>query len=237
MRLVLVEGNISAGKSTLLGELEIRGYTVLYEDVAKFAPELERFYVELSRDACWNLQRKIVEECAGSALSLVELAYSAGTVAETNKKDDVIFVERSSYSSAAIFGEVNKEAGLLAESDVVELRRRHEAIRYVLAAAFPETITAYLRTSPSECRIRATSRARREEKEIEASLFVRVHEKHDAVLLAGHHSCALELSDVAKRYGEAVVVDGDQPPDEVASALLRELSLMAPRMSSSTAST
>jgi predicted ATPase len=57
--LVFVEGNISAGKSSLLRELNERGYATVEESVGHFLIELKAFYEEKTHETCITLQRKM----------------------------------------------------------------------------------------------------------------------------------------------------------------------------------
>ena len=92
-----IEGNISAGKSTLLATVrDIPGISVatFEEDVANFSQELKQFYENPSSKTCMNLQQCILRICR-------QVLASARTLMQT--ENTVILAERSAMSSAAIF--------------------------------------------------------------------------------------------------------------------------------------
>jgi deoxyadenosine/deoxycytidine kinase len=218
---VFVEGNIASGKTSVLRELKRRGHLVIEEDIGSFSGELEAYHAERTQQCCMQLQRKIMDTCDVAASELSALA--------RGKADLLVFAERSSFSSAAVFGVVYREAGMLLARDVEYLTCRHEATRDDLEASNRFLfVTAYLRTPAVTCMQRATSRARPSERSMDYSLFETLHDRHEYCFNASAPRLA-QLSDLHPQppgYGTVVVVDGEASTAAAADDLLSHVQLL-----------
>ena len=93
-RLVCIEGNIGAGKSTVLNCLKSRGYTVVPEPVQTWSHVFPLFVAHPKRYA-FTFQTQIVA-------SLLEQYNTAVDACARCPKDNVVFIERS-FLSAGCF--------------------------------------------------------------------------------------------------------------------------------------
>ena len=111
--IIAVEGNLGSGKSTVLAELQHRGYTVVPEPVSAWAPMLERMYADPAR---WTLtfQTQVLAHYAE-----VERRYAdvAGPV----------FVERSPVS-ALVFVSLATHRNALTVDELTVYMELHAAI-------------------------------------------------------------------------------------------------------------
>jgi deoxyadenosine/deoxycytidine kinase len=89
-KIVCIDGLIGAGKSTVLSELENRGYYVFKEEVEKWGIFLDRFYKDPKRWG-FTLQLAILN-------SMIE---QYEVMQELIKSNDIVFVERAPTSSMA----------------------------------------------------------------------------------------------------------------------------------------
>ena len=85
--LVAVEGNIGAGKTTVLKDLESRGHKVFYENLESWQPLLDLFYSDPVRWS-FTLQMAILQDMHVSRLK-----------ARVLEDEKVVFFERSPQSS------------------------------------------------------------------------------------------------------------------------------------------
>ena len=185
---VYIEGNIAAGKSTLLRELHLQGYACCEEDISSFAEQLATFYDNPSQEAALALQLSVIRSCRAQQ----QYARDSGA--------DVIFVERSCFSSWAIFAEFYHHVGLLTRRDVELLRSEAEDRNGVVV---------YLRTQPSHCIARAQGRNRREETNLNDTTILQLHEWHERALATR-----------PDHVSAVIVVDGENAPCDVARQVL-----------------
>jgi deoxyadenosine/deoxycytidine kinase len=89
MMIICIEGNIGAGKSTVLNVLKKRGYTVYEENLNSWGDILSKFYIEPAR---WTFTLQV------AILTDMYEQYNAIQHIK-NAKDDIIFIERSPESS------------------------------------------------------------------------------------------------------------------------------------------
>jgi deoxyadenosine/deoxycytidine kinase len=99
LRIYCVDGNIGAGKSATLDELERRGYKVIKEDLDSWQWCLDKYYTGFDRWA-FTLQMAILHSMANQYLRL------------RNEPASVVFIERSP-ASGMVFTRNSFRAGSL----------------------------------------------------------------------------------------------------------------------------
>jgi deoxyadenosine/deoxycytidine kinase len=181
-RVFTVEANIGAGKSTLLqalaGEGELRLTTLLEPIEAWTSPVpgttagmLEHFYADPGRHAA-SFQIHVLKTRLDQ---LLDLDPSPDT------RPDAIVTERSIWSDHAVFGAMQREAGLISPVDWHTYSGWVDTALTVAAArAFALSGVVYLRTSPEVCHARLTRRARAGEHAVTLDYLRRVHGVHEA---------------------------------------------------------
>jgi deoxyadenosine/deoxycytidine kinase len=113
-KICCIDGNIAAGKSTLLHELKSRGYLVFEEELENWGKLLEKCYSDPKRWMC-SLQIKILNSMRNQFEIISE---------HNNLLHEFIFIERSPLSSM-IFVEKGFENGnLYIETPVEECFKR-----------------------------------------------------------------------------------------------------------------
>ena len=94
-----IEGPIACGKSTVLRGLAAKGIYVFPEPTATWKPWLEEYYASSTPEAALILQRRI----------LASLIFRHHLIAEVRDRfpNGVFVMERSLFSAASLFAEVN----------------------------------------------------------------------------------------------------------------------------------
>lgn len=139
-RLVALEGNIGAGKSTVLDVLEGRGYRVLREGLATWGDVLTQFYRQPDRWA-FSLQTAILLHQHEQRARL------------TGPDAELVFVERSP-TSAALFVRNSAAEGHMSPLELRLYERMHAALAWTADA------TVLVHTDPTVCYDRMRARAR-----------------------------------------------------------------------------
>lgn len=119
LKIMCVEGNIGAGKSSVLQELRDRGYTVVPEPVEAWSHVFPLF-VKNPRRYAFVFQTQV-------AASLVEQHRTALSAYEWGPKDNVVFVERS-FLSAGAFVSVAVDNGFISPAEETTYHNLAEAI-------------------------------------------------------------------------------------------------------------
>ena len=108
LRLICIEGNIGAGKSTVLARLKLRGYTVVPEPVESWS-HIFPLFVKNPKRYAFTFQTQV-------AASLVEQYNTAVCTQAHNPKDNIVFIERS-FASAGAFVSVAVSNGFIAPAE------------------------------------------------------------------------------------------------------------------------
>jgi deoxyadenosine/deoxycytidine kinase len=163
--LVFLEGSIGAGKSTVLFELEKKGYTVVQEPVAIWAEHLRRVY----HDEHWSKAMHVL-----ALTTHVETILQALRMAKDGQR--TVVVERS-FDSVDVF--VQADANMAANDSYNTI---HEMYRELLAKELQNfnVKTIYMRTDPSQCLSRISTRARPGEDGITEDYLATLHNVHEA---------------------------------------------------------
>lgn len=178
LTLVLVEGSISAGKSTALrragGALRTRGHVVVDvpEPLERWGDGLVRMYEDTPR---WAFAFQ-VRAFGTRATALREAVATAPDGA-------ILLVERSIHSDRAIFFRAFVDDGVVDEYE----RDTYEAFfPHVVAdvyAGFARTLVLYMRSEPARCHERMRGRARDGESSVTLAYLERLHDAHERALV------------------------------------------------------
>ena len=103
--IISIDGNIGAGKSTVLKDLERRGYIVFPEDIDTWKPLLEGYYTDPHRWA-FTLQTGILDSLNSQHVRIKELM----------PYHSIIFMERAP-SSSKLFADISREKGYITEKE------------------------------------------------------------------------------------------------------------------------
>ncbi|KAF2072114.1 hypothetical protein CYY_006559 [Polysphondylium violaceum] len=136
-KLIILEGNISAGKTSLSAKLgDILGYSVFLEPITT-NPYLTDFYREPSKYAL-VMQLWLLDQRYNTFLNAVKYAleYNSGVI-----------LDRSVYSDW-VFAENCRLEGLISEKGFIEYKNQRE--KYLSNIPIPE-VTLYLDVKPEEC--------------------------------------------------------------------------------------
>jgi len=139
--IVCIDGNIAAGKTTVLQEIEKKGYPVYYEPFQD-NPWLPLYYQDPKKYSL-NTQIWFLSE-----------RYRQYKNADFSTRK-IVFVERSMYTDRFIFVELIKQQGNMNDLEVETYKHHFEIYKNSL----PE-LTVILNTPPNECKNRMDIRAR-----------------------------------------------------------------------------
>lgn len=139
--IVCIDGNIAAGKTTVLQEIEKKGYPVYYEPFSD-NPWLPLYYQDPKKYAL-NTQLWFLSD---------RFKQYKNADFSTRK---IVFVERSIYTDRFVFVELIKQQGNLDDLEVDTYKHHFEICKNPL----PD-LTIVLDTPPVECKDRMTKRAR-----------------------------------------------------------------------------
>ncbi len=177
----VIDGNIGAGKSTILSELCSIGYRTYPEPIADWKRYLELFYADPKR---WSFT---VQIAILMSLEKQKLQIDADN-RNTNNTNNLVFVERSPESSM-IFAAVQKELGYLTDVEFDIVADLYARIKYTAAYTF------LINVSSQTCLTRIRSRDRSYEKKIDLEYLTKLNEKYrhiDAIDIDG----SLPISDI-----------------------------------------
>ena len=152
-----IDGNIGAGKSTILNKLKDEGYLVFEEDLSNWGTILDKFYQDPTRWMC-TLQVKIL----ASMRSQYERM-------RAHRGDEYVFVERSPISSM-IFVENGVNNGFLTNNEETLI---HDVYRYL---AWKPDLSFYINTSVDTCFERMRSRNRECERDVDKTYLQFLHD-------------------------------------------------------------
>lgn len=192
LTVVNVEGNIGAGKSTVLELVRQEGVVsqVVAEPVSEWTEHLLGSYS--SEDGSWALPLQSLVECTRT-----ECLLRAARVEDAHS-ERVLLVERS-QSSSKVFAELTVSEEEMFAFDVLQARHRN-----ILKQRFDAVreVTVYLRCDPTECLRRTRKRAREGEEGVSHEFLQKVHDAHERCF--GNSDLVIDCSgsdqrDVAKQ--------------------------------------
>ena len=171
-QVVVVDGLIGVGKTTVLRNLEERGYPVIYEPVDRWANLLKLFYEDQAR-WCLTLQMQIL-------LDLTERLEEQLSAPASR----VVFVERSA-DSAEVFVRKAVQSGNLTPGESRLYRRYAQRLRRRRC----QTVV-YLTAPTATCLARIRRRGRGGEQHIDAEYLTGIRHLYEAVVVP---KCAVVL--------------------------------------------
>ena len=139
--IVCIDGNIAAGKTTVLQEIEKKGYPVFYEPFQE-NPWLPLYYEEPKKYGL-NTQLWFLSE---------RFRQFKNADFSSNK---IVFVERSQYTDRFIFVPLLYQCGYLDDRELNTYKHHFEIYKNPM----PD-VTIILDTPPTECKERMTVRGR-----------------------------------------------------------------------------
>ena len=139
--IVCIDGNIAAGKTTVLQEIEKKGYPVFYEPFQE-NPWLPLYYEEPKKNGL-NTQLWFLSE---------RFRQFKNADFSSNK---IVFVERSQYTDRFIFVPLLYQCGYLDDRELNTYKHHFEIYKNPM----PD-VTIILDTPPTECKERMTVRGR-----------------------------------------------------------------------------
>lgn len=150
-----IDGNIGAGKSTILRELENRGYFVFQEDLSDWGELLNRYYQDKNRWMC-TLQLSILHS--------MHQQYQA----IKNLQHPVVFIERSPDASM-IFVENGIKEGFMDDEETRVVKNLHKVLKWT------PNISFYIDTPVDTCYERVKQRQRECEESITLEYLSMIH--------------------------------------------------------------
>ena len=148
-KIVSIDGNIGAGKSSILKELKNLGYVVFPEDIDSWQPILNNFYSNPKRWA-FTLQITILNNLRDQYRQINEMLL----------KNSIIFIERAP-SSSKIFAEICKNAGHMTDKEFNIYCGCFEKL------IWESDVKLYIETDVPTCMQRITKRGRECEQNID----------------------------------------------------------------------
>lgn len=139
--IVCIEGNIASGKTTVLQEIEKKGYKVFYE------PYKDNLYLPL-------FYQNPPKYALVTQLEFLSDRYKQFKSAET-VGNDIAFIERSPYTDRFVFVEMLRKQGTLQDIEVELYKKVFETWKTPL----PD-FTILLNAPPNECYRRMRQRGR-----------------------------------------------------------------------------
>lgn len=150
VKIFCIDGNIGAGKTTILNELKNRGYCVYEEELSEWGELLNRFYSNQKRWMC-TLQIAILHSMHQQYKKLIQTS--------TVNSDSIVFIERSPQSSM-IFVKNGVKQGFIDEEEKNVIKNLYNDLYWKPDKVF------YLDTDVDLCYDRMTLRGRECEKSV-----------------------------------------------------------------------
>jgi len=214
--IVFIEGNISAGKSTLISNLKQAGYPVWEEAVT----QLTQHYVDEHGHNILDLYYKDMKANAfrlqmASLNTRWTIIKEALQYLEDHPSDrNVVFIERSLETDVNTFALNLREQGKL---DNIDWRIYLDSLDNKLNDIEPlfegiKIVYFYLRVDPTVCDDRRINRSRAEESSIPITYMNDLHSKLEKWLVGND-----------KMDNPVHVIDANKSADEVAHAIIQEV--------------
>jgi len=167
---VTLDGNIGAGKTTVLQHLHAKyGYKIIEEPIKTWSPMLQRIYTEDKGHFEFQLQ------------AWLDMAWT-NRIRNEHLDQNVVVVERSPHFTREVF------INALALKDKVtddQLRILDDCYHRTADLDTPD-ILFYLRLDPEECKRRIKTRGREEERNISTEYVTLLHELHESTFKRLH---------------------------------------------------
>ena len=161
--IVAVEGNIGAGKTTILHELEKKGYTVFYENLESWEPLLLLFYQDPAR---WSFTIQV---------AILQDLHLNWAKAQSLPEKEIVFFERSPKSSK-IFTFISHARHYLSDLELKTYNILYECLGWEAA------LTVMIDTSVPSCLDRINQRNRNGEESINAQYLSDIESRHNDMI-------------------------------------------------------
>ena len=197
-----IEGNIGAGKSTVLDCLReiCQGATVVQEPVLEWQ--------ELQTDEKRGLLESFYADQKTYAfqLQMFALLTRFQAIHECTQFNDIVVAERSILSDSCVFAHTLQKNGCLTTSESAILQRWSG----YFASLLPESILIYIKTPVDVCMDRIKQRAREGEENITVAYLSQLEAEHQVM--------------VDNFFGHIIELDGRKCPLELAQELVEIIS-------------
>lgn len=161
---VYIEGNIGVGKSTLLKNLEEKGYLVVQEPVSQWTNYHGINFLELySQD---------MQKWAFTFQSMVLSTLWQTQLKATRQENPIVIAERSLHSVVKMFAKTQKDAGFINEEQFVLL---DNTAKTMISQYERKEYFIYLRGSATTAYQRIQQRARDEENTLSKDYIQQLH--------------------------------------------------------------
>lgn len=190
---VLLEGNICAGKSTVLRKLRrSKLFTVIREPVEKWQKSgmLASFYLDKRRWAlAFQIEAFVTRAETWVRVLLQTLGQTDGCASGTESGDtEIVILERSVYADRYVFARNCHESGLMSLAEWTTYCNISDTYLMLLTAAvkaLPPDLIVYQYARSEVCHARMNLRARREEEGVPIEYLRDLESMHDDWLLDG----------------------------------------------------
>lgn len=195
MPICTIDGNVSAGKTTVLKLLHSRyGWPVDIEPVHKWAPYLQRFYSNQGAESS-QAHSNAFEFQVRVWLDRCWIQPKANTSA-------IMLMERSPYFQWKVFVAAIQLCGSVSASEATILNEMYERAMTM----WQPMLYIYLRSAPTHCYDRACLRSRQCEKGLTAEYLTMLHNLHEGAYV-----------DAVRSGMRVLVIDvHDKTPDMIA---------------------
>jgi len=159
--IICIDGNIGAGKSTILDEMKNRGYTVYTEDIHDWMWVLDKCYIDSTRWA-FTLQIAALNSMVSQKKYIDQL------------ESQIVFVERCPVSTM-VFTNTWYSKGCLTDDEYILLKKVYELVTW------SPNITFMMTTDCNTCYDRMNCRGRTCEKSLSIEHLKEVQNQYDAL--------------------------------------------------------
>jgi len=196
MPIISIEGNIGAGKSTLIQKIQQRAIQENNKHIHIIPESLDIW--EQIKDGDKSIFQLFYENkskygFAFQILTFLTITYNMmGHLQKMGKKDTII-IERSPISNIMIFGQMLYDDKIIGDAEF-------SILKYMVnGLMMPVDKIVYLRSTPPECMERVKERNREGEQDIEIDYLQKIHDKHESWLDTLQHE-TIETTDEMQRF-------------------------------------
>lgn len=172
VKIYCIDGNIGAGKTTILNELKKRGYCVYEEELSDWGELLNRFYTNQTRWMC-TLQIAILHSMNQQYKKLIHSHNTApyGQGKGLGERPNVVFIERSPQSSM-IFVKNGIKQEYIDDEEANVIKNIYNDLYWKPDKVF------YINTDVNTCYERMKMRKRNCEKDVPKEYLEFIHDEY-----------------------------------------------------------
>jgi thymidylate kinase len=196
MPIISIEGNIGAGKSTLIQKIQQRAIQENNKHIHIIPESLDIW--EQIKDGDKSIFQLFYENkskygFAFQILTFLTITYNMMGHLQKMGKIDTIIIERSPISNIMIFGQMLYDDKIIGDAEF-------SILKYMVnGLMMPVDKIVYLRSTPPECMERVKERNREGEQDIEIDYLQKIHDKHESWLDTLQHE-TIETTDEMQRF-------------------------------------